>query len=366
MASLVAVLIVKDEEATLPRSLPPLLKACDAVVVADTGSSDSSCELASRAGATVVDVPWTDDFSAARNAAAALAAQKHPVEWVLVVDADEELVSDGNALRTALSGQPANVAPRLLVRNVAAEGSGREGWTIESSRLYRPGEMRYAGAAHEQLVDVHGELASGPLLPPEVGMLVHHGYANPADDEAKGLRNAELLAVELENLPEQAPPRRRAALLLDLGRSLIAAGRRQQALEVLGQAQALDPEGLPGLSAADFMARLLIGAGEHDLVLALTEHLREHGVQAAYCDHLRGQAMVLAGAAVEGATILEGCVSVDELIDASGRRWGSGAAWRSLALARAVLGDACAARVALDEAARRGIDVSEDLALLAG
>ncbi|MGN6242597.1 MAG: glycosyltransferase [Motilibacteraceae bacterium] len=364
MVSLVAVLIVKDEEAALPRSLPPLLEACDAVVVADTGSSDSSRELASRAGATVVDVPWTGDFSAARNAAAELAGRRHPVDWVLVVDADEQLSADAQMLREVLRRQPEGVAPRFLVRNVAAPGSGREGWTIESSRLYRPSEMRYAGAAHEQLVDARGELATGPLLPAEVGLLVHHGYANPADDEAKGLRNAELLAAELRNLPEQSPPRRRAALLLDLGRSLIASGRRQQALEVLGQAYALDREGPPGLAAADFMARLLLGAGEHDLVLALTEHLRGHGVQAAYCDHLQGQALVFQGSVVEGVSTLERCVSHDELVDASGRRWGSATAWRSLALARALLGDLPAARVALAEAARRGVDVSQELALL--
>jgi len=65
----------------------------DEIVIADTGSTDNSVAIATEFGATIVDFPWCDDFAAARNAALA------PVttNWVLVLDADEELTPKGLA-----------------------------------------------------------------------------------------------------------------------------------------------------------------------------------------------------------------------------------------------------------------------------
>jgi glycosyltransferase involved in cell wall biosynthesis len=59
----------------------------DEIVIVDTGSTDNSVAIAREFGAIIVDFPWCDDFAAARNAALA------PVttDWVLVLDADEEL-----------------------------------------------------------------------------------------------------------------------------------------------------------------------------------------------------------------------------------------------------------------------------------
>ena len=80
-------LIVKDEEATIGMAIKSVLALVDEVIVVDTGSQDNTRIIAEGYGAKVFDVPWADDFSAARNAALDQASGK----WILVLDADEFL-----------------------------------------------------------------------------------------------------------------------------------------------------------------------------------------------------------------------------------------------------------------------------------
>ena len=61
------------------------------IVIADTGSTDNSADIARQHGATVVSVPWENHFANARNAALA----HMQTDWVLVLDADEELDERG-------------------------------------------------------------------------------------------------------------------------------------------------------------------------------------------------------------------------------------------------------------------------------
>lgn len=80
-----ALLLVKDERHRLPETLASVAWA-DEVVVADTGSTDGTQELARRAGARVVEIPW-GGYVASRNRA--LEEVRH--DWVLFVDADERV-----------------------------------------------------------------------------------------------------------------------------------------------------------------------------------------------------------------------------------------------------------------------------------
>jgi tetratricopeptide (TPR) repeat protein len=91
MASLELSMIVKNGAVTLARCLQSVRPVVDEIVIADTGSTDESREIASSFGARVVEAGWEDDFAKARNAA--LHAGR--CEWVLFLDADEML--DGGA-----------------------------------------------------------------------------------------------------------------------------------------------------------------------------------------------------------------------------------------------------------------------------
>ena len=69
MAKIGLCLIARDEEQMLPGALESVFGAVDEIIVVDTGSRDRTREVATSAGALVVDHFWQDDFSAARNQA---------------------------------------------------------------------------------------------------------------------------------------------------------------------------------------------------------------------------------------------------------------------------------------------------------
>ncbi|WP_017717026.1 glycosyltransferase [Kamptonema formosum] len=80
-------IIVKNEEATLPKCLSSVREAVDEMVVLDTGSTDRTPEIAREFGAKVYHFPWGGDFAAARNESLKYVTG----DWVLVLDADEVL-----------------------------------------------------------------------------------------------------------------------------------------------------------------------------------------------------------------------------------------------------------------------------------
>src|ERR1035438_8007597 len=106
--SLSVVLITLNEAANLPRTLASVNWAQEIVIV-DSGSTDSTLEIARRAGARILEEPWKG-FAAQKNSAIAHAT----CEWVLSLDADEE-VSPGRAgeIKELLAGEPPFPAYRI-------------------------------------------------------------------------------------------------------------------------------------------------------------------------------------------------------------------------------------------------------------
>ena len=61
------VMIVKNEERSLEQCLEQARGLVDEIVIADTGSTDRSVEIARKYGAKVWEYEWKDDFAAARR-----------------------------------------------------------------------------------------------------------------------------------------------------------------------------------------------------------------------------------------------------------------------------------------------------------
>lgn len=87
MVTISLCMIVKNEEKILERCLDSVADLVDEIVIADTGSTDATREIARRYTEKVYDFPWTDDFSAARNFVFSRATQ----EYIYSADADEIL-----------------------------------------------------------------------------------------------------------------------------------------------------------------------------------------------------------------------------------------------------------------------------------
>jgi glycosyltransferase involved in cell wall biosynthesis/thioredoxin-like negative regulator of GroEL len=112
--SVSACLIIKNEEQYLPRCLWSITPLVDEIVVVDTGSTDRSEEIAAAYGARITRVPWTGDFSEARN----LSLEQAHGDWILVIDGDEVISSaDQQAFRGLTSVPARRTAWSFVTRN---------------------------------------------------------------------------------------------------------------------------------------------------------------------------------------------------------------------------------------------------------
>ena len=194
-------MIVKNEEQNLKRCLNSVSGIVNEIIVVDTGSIDSTCDIARQYGAILHHFLWNDNFSDARNASLELAQG----DWILFLDADEELSYDSREVLIR------------LIENETVEGYfvkilnhlGKEGW-IETVpdlvfRLFRnKKEYRFHGAIHEQIADVIlEENSKSRYQVAEDLVIIHHGYLDELIEmKNKKHRNLTLIEKELELTPQ--------------------------------------------------------------------------------------------------------------------------------------------------------------------
>ncbi len=86
-ATLSVCMIVRNEEEVLEECLQEVSRFADEIVIVDTGSTDSTKEIAGRFTDKVYDFEWCDDFAAARNASYSYAT----CEYIMWLDADDRI-----------------------------------------------------------------------------------------------------------------------------------------------------------------------------------------------------------------------------------------------------------------------------------
>jgi tetratricopeptide (TPR) repeat protein len=189
---LTAALIVRDEESCLEDCLKSIGPVVDEIVVADTGSTDGSREIARRHGAAVFDFPWTDDFSAARNAG----LERAHGNWILYIDADERLRPISRQEVATLLSDEDVVAHRVRFHAVTGYTAYRE------FRIFRNDpRIRFARAMHETVVPAIRAIAAetGARIGDCALTLDHIGY--DGDQIHKHRRNLGLLEKQLALTP---------------------------------------------------------------------------------------------------------------------------------------------------------------------
>lgn len=80
---IVAYIMAKNEESNIEDSVKNLMW-CDEVIVADTGSTDNTKEVARKLGASVISLPFAG-FGKTRN----MIVEKIQADWIICFDADE-------------------------------------------------------------------------------------------------------------------------------------------------------------------------------------------------------------------------------------------------------------------------------------
>lgn len=177
-------LIVKNEEKNIERCLKSIKNICSQIVIVDTGSTDSTLKLASRFNPEIYFHNWNNDFSEARNYSLTYAVN----DWILVIDADEELEHFGVKEEILLDEKIGGITC-LIKNNMDKEGLTESKHTY--TRFFRNSpNIRFSGKIHEQ---IRGAIEANNLViyEKEDIILRHYGYIETSIE--KKLRNKELL-----------------------------------------------------------------------------------------------------------------------------------------------------------------------------
>ena len=157
-ASLSLCLVVRDEQEYLPQCLASVRGLADEIIVVDTGSMDRTREIARDFGATIYEIPWQDDFAAARN----FALNKATSDYVFMLDADE-YISPHHILNLHVLKALLPVHQPTAFRFTVAHVQTRHNWLVyvrainprvegESVRIFpRLPDLRYTGPVEEEV-----------------------------------------------------------------------------------------------------------------------------------------------------------------------------------------------------------------------
>jgi tetratricopeptide (TPR) repeat protein len=244
-------MIVRDAEAILPPCLESVKGLVDEIVIADTGSTDSTLEVAQRFGARCVSIPWENDFARARNRA----LEEVRSDWVLVLDADEQL--DEKARRSlppllkapAIDGYLVTILDYVLGVNAKVwdlptktnhsglEAARRFPAYVEHTnvRLFRRRpQIYFVGCIHEsvgpRIVKLGGVLRKADFV-------IHH-FGLTVDAPTRARKNylyRQLGQKKVQEMPDDAQAH------LELGLGEFELGNDEEALKCFTAACRLDP-----------------------------------------------------------------------------------------------------------------------------
>ena len=223
MTMLSICLIVKNEENNIGRCLSSLSQITNKeIIIVDTGSTDRTKIIANQYQAEIIDHKWNNDFSDARN----IAMEYARGDWVLILDADEELAPNSyQNLKTDIM-RPNIIGYRLPLENV---GSPLHGVNYVP-RLFRnaPG-LYFIGKIHETIYAsllVAGEQWN---MKQDMGStrILHHGYQpDQIKIKDKIKRNLELYEDALTELPDEP------SILMNYAHDLNYDGQTEKSYEI--------------------------------------------------------------------------------------------------------------------------------------
>ena len=178
-----ACMIVKNEEKMLPRCLESI-KWVDELVVVDTGSNDDTMKIAGSYGAKVYHHPWENDFSLHRNQSIGYAT----CDWLLIIDADEEIVSDMQYFKDRLPRIDSHIGALAVSMQEVNDGRPTTSWL--SLRFFRrASNLRYKNVVHNKATYLG--IAAGTDI-----KINHYGYSLTPDKMKEKLKRSEALLHE--------------------------------------------------------------------------------------------------------------------------------------------------------------------------
>lgn len=153
-------LIVKNEEETLGRCLDSIKDALDEIIIVDTGSTDTTKEIARKYTTKVYDFVWIDNFGAARNFAFSHATQ----DYIMWLDADDVLLASDLQKLLLLKQDLDPLTDSVTMNyNLASDENGNIVSSLRRNRLVkRTRQFQWIGAVHEYLA-VNGKIINSDI-----------------------------------------------------------------------------------------------------------------------------------------------------------------------------------------------------------
>ena len=193
-------IITKNEEHNLDRCLKSLNKIINKqIIIVDTGSNDKTIEIAKRYDTQIYQTKWNNDFSEARN----FALQYCTGDWILILDADEELAPDVSETLIKDFAQSNILGYRLPLENI---GSPLNGFNYVPRLVRNAPGLHFIGKIHETIFASILVLAKQWNMEQAMGntKILHHGYT-PDEMQRKGKlkRNLSLYEDALAELPDE-------------------------------------------------------------------------------------------------------------------------------------------------------------------
>jgi len=217
------------------------------MIVVDTGSEDSTPELARKQGARVIQFPWNNDFAAARNVS--IAEARYP--WILVLDADEAVSEESlGEIRKLITGEVKAysldrhhycdsfefVGSQDLPVDHCARSRGAVSYFVTHDVRLFPNHprVRYTGAVHESVED---SLWPAGFRTSRAQVVIHH-FGPLGDRDRAALKGEQYLALAREKVSANPLDWR---TWLHLGVELQNRSRNDEAVEVLRKSTDLYP-----------------------------------------------------------------------------------------------------------------------------
>lgn len=237
-------IIAKNEEKTIETCLQKLIPYGFEILVADTGSTDRTKEIAAKYATKVLDFEWIHDFSAARNFVASHASNP----WILSLDCDEYITFIKLPEILTLIRQYPRYVGLLEIENAMMGGNNRT-YTTKLVRLYPRKYYHFTGTIHEQLTP----LKPRELVSFDIPLKVYHtGYVGtPEKIEQKNKRNIDLLLSALEQTPDDA------YLYYQLGQSYILGDDYESACEWFSKGLSFDLD-----PALEYVQTMVVSYGQ--------------------------------------------------------------------------------------------------------
>lgn len=187
--------IVKNEEKNIARSIASLQGEYDELIVIDTGSVDSTVNVAKEHGAVCYNYAWNNDFSKARN----YAISKANGDWIIFLDADEYYTKNTSIRKYLMELVRTNDKVDALYISLH-DAYKIELPSIKVIRVFKnSGEIFYRDAIHETLTKKNGELN---IIDASELEFMHLGYHHEIMPQ-KLTRNLAMLLEDIEKNGEK-------------------------------------------------------------------------------------------------------------------------------------------------------------------